>query len=115
MTLRRLRLHLHAMPLLELVSENRVDESVLLDDGQALELLRDNVESVHRAAASADVLDLIEIAVRDCLSNQSRGRFHPLASSQCKSFHVSCTLTSNLTGFKPSFSILKTLSSFSSK
>jgi len=62
-TLRRLGLHLHTVPLLELVSENRVDESVLLDDGQALELLRDDVESVHRAAASADVLDLKEMVL----------------------------------------------------
>jgi hypothetical protein len=61
-TLRRLRLHLHAVPLLELISEDRVDESVLLDDGQALELLRNDVERVHRAAASADVLDLEDIA-----------------------------------------------------
>jgi hypothetical protein len=69
-TLRRLRLHLHAVPLLELVSEDRVDESVLLDDGQAFELLRDDVESVHRAATSADVLDLKRIALGMVCSDQ---------------------------------------------
>ena len=85
MTLRRLRLHLHAMPLLELISENRVDESVLLDNGQALELLRDDVESVHRAAASADVLDLKNIALEHVRQKSS-----PCSSdsSKCKGIHV---------------------------
>jgi hypothetical protein len=77
-TLRRLGLHLHAVPLLELVSEDRVDESVLLDDGQALELLRDDVEGVHRAAASADVLDLEESRIRIC-SSRPTGPFLPIA------------------------------------
>jgi hypothetical protein len=101
---------LDAVPLLELVSEDRVDESVLLDDGQALELLRDDVESVHRAAASADVLDLQQYRIRHSFSFQAHEPV-PFVPNP----HACYPLTSNLTGFKPSFSILKTLSSFSSR
>jgi hypothetical protein len=32
---------------------------VLLHNRQALELLRDNIQRIHRATASADILDLI--------------------------------------------------------
>jgi hypothetical protein len=100
------------VPLLELVSEDRVDESVLLDNGKALELFRDDVESVHRAAASTDVLDLKENVLGIvCPTSESL----PSVASQCKGDQVLFSLTSNLTGFKPSLSMLKTLSSFSSR
>jgi hypothetical protein len=39
----------------------------------------------------------------------------PSYRSRCEAFHVSYALTSNLTGFKPSLSILKILSSFASR
>jgi hypothetical protein len=42
-----LRLHLHTMPLLNLLSKHLIHKPVLLDDRQALELFRDNVQRIH--------------------------------------------------------------------
>jgi hypothetical protein len=89
------------MPLLDLLSKNRVDESVLLHNRQALELLRDNIQRVHGATASTDVLDLVRLLAIILFLNGLRHR--------CSSY------TSNLSGFRPSFSMLKTLSSPSSR
>lgn len=46
------------MPLLDLLSKNLIDQSVLFDYWQSLEFGRDNVESVHRSASAANVLYL---------------------------------------------------------
>lgn len=47
------------MPLLDLLRKYRVHKAMLLHNRQALELLRDNIQRVHRATTTADILDLI--------------------------------------------------------
>lgn len=54
----RLRSQLHAMPALDLVLQYLIDQLVLLDDGQALEFATFDVEGVHGAATTADILNL---------------------------------------------------------
>lgn len=56
---RGLGLHLHTMPLLDFFREYRVHKAMLLHDGQTLELLRDDIQGVHRATTTADILNLI--------------------------------------------------------
>jgi hypothetical protein len=96
----RLRLHLHTMPLLNLLSKHLIHKPVLLHDRQALELLGNNVQRIHRATAATDVLDLYP--------HVSNHRSAPFDKPRC-------ARTSNLSGFKASLSMLKTLSSFSSR
>ncbi len=47
------------MPLLDLIAKHLVHQPMLLDSSKAPELLRNNVQLVHRAAAARDVLDLL--------------------------------------------------------
>jgi hypothetical protein len=54
-------LQLYAMPLLNVIAEDLIDEPVLLDDGQACEFTGNDFEGVHRAAATANVLDLVAV------------------------------------------------------
>jgi hypothetical protein len=72
---------------------------MLLHNRQALELFRDNIQRIHRATASADILDLI------CL----------LATVLPFSLCSWTPHTSNLSGFNAFLSLLNTLSSFSSR
>lgn len=55
---RSLRLQLDSMPFLYLFSQHFVDQSMLLNNRQTLELIGDDIESVHRTAAARDILDL---------------------------------------------------------
>lgn len=55
---RRLSLHLHTMPLLNLLSQHAVHQAVLFNNSEALELLRDDIQRIHRAATAADILYL---------------------------------------------------------
>lgn len=45
------------MPLLDLLSQNLINHPMLFDDRQPLKLLRHNVQAVHGAAPSGDVLN----------------------------------------------------------
>lgn len=66
------RLELHAMPALDIVGEDLIDELVLLDHRQPREARRDDVERVHGAAAAADVLDLVVVACQRALCSGLR-------------------------------------------
>lgn len=46
------------MPFLDLFSQYLIHQPMLLNDRETLELLGDDVESVHGTAATANVLDL---------------------------------------------------------
>lgn len=48
---------LHAVPLLNLVTQGAVDEALLGEQAEALEARRGNVDGVHGAAAARDVAD----------------------------------------------------------
>lgn len=54
----RLRLQLQTMPLLHLLTQHLVHKSMLLDDREALKLLRDNVERIHGSASAGNILNL---------------------------------------------------------
>lgn len=58
---RSFRLQLHTMPPFDLILQHGIDESMLFDDGQALEFRAHNIQSVHTTATAADVLDLHNI------------------------------------------------------
>ena len=45
--LRRLRLQLYAMPLLDLFSKYFIHKTMLFDDRESFELVGDNVEGIH--------------------------------------------------------------------
>lgn len=47
------------MPLLDLLRKYRVHKAMLLHDRQALELLGDNIQRVHRTTTTTDILDLL--------------------------------------------------------
>jgi hypothetical protein len=51
---------LQAMPTLNLITQNLIDKSVLLDHRQSLKLLRSDIHSVHAATTSAHILNLVE-------------------------------------------------------
>jgi hypothetical protein len=49
------------VPPFDLILQHSIDESMLFDDGQALEFRAHNIQSVHTAATAADILDLYNI------------------------------------------------------
>ena len=51
-------LQLQSVPSTDLLLQDRVDQSVLFDHGYAVELVTDNVDGIHRAAATRDVTNV---------------------------------------------------------
>jgi len=58
---RSFRLQLHTVPPFDLILQHSIDESMLFDDGQALEFRAHNIQSVHTATTATDILDLYNI------------------------------------------------------